>query len=135
MAEQKQLLHLVFGGELAARRHEFRDLTKLDIVGIYPNYAAAHQAWKSKAQQTVDNALDALLHRAYAQAARSGNGTNAQQADALSFAVMWRKIRTSEGFRRVLGRSVAAYLKLVWKTQRVPRACRCSTIGSTAKCR
>ena len=36
---------------------EFRDLTKLDIVGIYPNYAAAHQAWKSKAQLTVDNAL------------------------------------------------------------------------------
>jgi Domain of unknown function (DUF4170) len=52
-----QLLHLVFGGELAdLQKAEFRDLDKLDIVGIYPNYAAAHAAWKAKAQQTVDNA-------------------------------------------------------------------------------
>lgn len=58
MSEQKQLLHLVFGGELIRLDGtEFRDLTKLDIVGIYPNYATAHQAWKAKAQQTVDNAL------------------------------------------------------------------------------
>lgn len=58
MAPQKQLLHLVFGGELTKLDStEFRDLGKLDIVGIYPNYAAAHQAWKAKAQQTVDNAL------------------------------------------------------------------------------
>jgi hypothetical protein len=53
----KQLLHLVFGGELESLdRVDFRDLSKLDIVGIYPNYAAAHGAWKAKAQQTVDNA-------------------------------------------------------------------------------
>jgi hypothetical protein len=52
-----QLLHLVFGGELAdLHQVEFRDLDKLDIVGIYPNYAAAYAAWKAKAQQTVDNA-------------------------------------------------------------------------------
>ena len=52
-----QLLHLVFGGELAdLGTIEFRDLSKLDIVGIYPNYASAYAAWKSKAQQTVDNA-------------------------------------------------------------------------------
>jgi hypothetical protein len=58
MATQKQLLHLVFGGELTKLdASEFRDLEKLDIVGIYPNYASAHQAWKAKAQQTVDNAL------------------------------------------------------------------------------
>lgn len=58
MTAQKQLLHLVFGGELTKLDGtEFRDLEKLDIVGIYPNYAAAHQAWKAKAQQTVDNAL------------------------------------------------------------------------------
>ena len=38
-------------------RVEFRDLGKLDIVGIYPNYASAYAAWKAKAQQTVDNAL------------------------------------------------------------------------------
>ena len=53
----KQLLHLVFGGELTSLDGvEFRDLTDLDIVGIYPNYAAAHAAWKGKAQRTVDNA-------------------------------------------------------------------------------
>ena len=58
MAAQKQLLHLVFGGELSKLDStEFRDLEKLDIVGIYPNYATAYQAWKAKAQQTVDNAL------------------------------------------------------------------------------
>ena len=53
----KQLLHLVFGGELSdLNTMEFTDLSKLDIVGIYPNYATAHAAWKSKAQATVDNA-------------------------------------------------------------------------------
>ena len=57
MAAEKQLLHLVFGGELESLGStEFRDLAGLDIVGIYPNYAAAHAAWKAKAQSTVDNA-------------------------------------------------------------------------------
>ncbi|MBP2151463.1 DUF4170 domain-containing protein [Xanthobacter autotrophicus DSM 597] len=55
---KKQLPHLVFGGELTAiDSTEFKDLTKLDIVGIYPDYASAAAAWKAKAQQTVDNAL------------------------------------------------------------------------------
>ncbi len=53
----KQLLHLVFGGELNSLSGiEFSDLSQLDIVGIYPNYAEAHKAWKSAAQRTVDNA-------------------------------------------------------------------------------
>jgi Domain of unknown function (DUF4170) len=59
MAEKpaKQLLHLVFGGELTnIDSIEFKDLDKLDVVGIYPNYATAYAAWKAKAQQTVDNA-------------------------------------------------------------------------------
>ncbi len=55
--QPKQLLHLVFGGELTSLEGvEFKDLSKLDIVGIYPNYATAHAAWKAKAQSTVDNA-------------------------------------------------------------------------------
>ena len=55
--QPKQLLHLVFGGELESLgSSEFKDLSKLDIVGIYPNYAAAYAAWKAKAQGTVDNA-------------------------------------------------------------------------------
>jgi hypothetical protein len=54
----KQLLHLVFGGELVKLdSHEFRDLQKLDIVGVYPNYSTAYAAWRAKAQQSVDNAL------------------------------------------------------------------------------
>jgi hypothetical protein len=53
----QQLLHLVFGGELTDLDGvTFRDLDKLDIVGIYPSYTLAHQAWKAKAQATVDNA-------------------------------------------------------------------------------
>jgi Domain of unknown function (DUF4170) len=53
----KQLLHLVFGGELSRLdQTEFQDLDKLDIVGVYPNYATAYAAWRGKAQQTVDNA-------------------------------------------------------------------------------
>jgi len=53
----KQLLHLVFGGELVEPNStEFSDLAKLDIVGIYPNYAEAEKAWRAKAQATVDNA-------------------------------------------------------------------------------
>jgi len=56
-AQPRQLLHLVFGGELTDLESvEFRDLGTLDIVGIYPNYASAYAAWKAKAQQTVDNA-------------------------------------------------------------------------------
>lgn len=53
----KQLLHLVFGGELKdVNGTEFRDLSKIDFVGAYPNYAQAYAAWKAKAQATVDNA-------------------------------------------------------------------------------
>jgi hypothetical protein len=54
---KKQLLHLVFGGELTRLSGaEFRNLDELDIVGIYPDYKSAQAAWKAKAQQTVDNA-------------------------------------------------------------------------------
>lgn len=55
--DKKQLLHLVFGGELKSLGGtEFRDLDALDIVGIYPDYQSALTAWKSKAQSSVDNA-------------------------------------------------------------------------------
>lgn len=53
----KQLLHLVIGGELSSLDSvEFKDLDKVDLVGVYPNYASAYAVWKAKAQQTVDNA-------------------------------------------------------------------------------
>jgi hypothetical protein len=55
--EPKQLLHLVFGGELKSLTGvDFRDLSGLDIVGIFPDYASAERAWRAKAQETVDNA-------------------------------------------------------------------------------
>ncbi len=55
--QSKQLLHLVLGGELTQIGGvEFKDLDKVDIVGVYPNYAKAYVAWRAKAQQTVDNA-------------------------------------------------------------------------------
>jgi hypothetical protein len=54
---QDQLLHLVFGGELDdLDTLRFADLAKLDLVGIYPNYRTAYDAWKARAQATVDNA-------------------------------------------------------------------------------
>ena len=56
--EAPQLLHLVIGGEL---RHldapVFRDLSKVEFVGAFPNYEEARKAWKARAQATVDNAL------------------------------------------------------------------------------
>jgi hypothetical protein len=56
-APTKQLLHLVIGGELnKLDSTEFKDLSKVELVGVYPNYATAHAAWRGKAQQTVDNA-------------------------------------------------------------------------------
>jgi len=54
----EQLLHIVIGGELkSVDGVEFRDLSKVELVGAYPNYAAAHAAWRTRAQATVDNAL------------------------------------------------------------------------------
>lgn len=53
----QQLLHLVFGGVLVdPERQEFENLEALDIVGIYPNYATAHEAWQAKARATIDDA-------------------------------------------------------------------------------
>jgi hypothetical protein len=52
-----QRLHLVFGCELKSlESHEFRDPAKLDIVGLFPDYASAERAWRAKAQATVDHA-------------------------------------------------------------------------------
>ena len=55
----RQLLHIVIGGELSQvdpSACEFKDLKEVDFVGAYPNYEEAHNAWKSAAQRTVDNA-------------------------------------------------------------------------------
>jgi len=53
----KQLVHLVFGGELNdVKNVDFKDLSKLDVIGFFPNYAEAHRAWLGKARETIDNA-------------------------------------------------------------------------------
>ncbi|MBI1207108.1 MAG: DUF4170 domain-containing protein [Azospirillum sp.] len=57
MPAKKQLLHLVFGGELTSPEStEFIDVEKLHIVGIYPNYDDAYKAWRGVAGATMDNA-------------------------------------------------------------------------------
>jgi hypothetical protein len=55
--ESRQLLHLVFGGELKSlESFDFQDPSKIDIVGIFPNYDSAERAWRAKAHATVDSA-------------------------------------------------------------------------------
>ena len=50
-------LHLVFGGRVRDPQGlDFTDLDKIDLVGVYPNYAEAVEAWRGKAQRTVDDA-------------------------------------------------------------------------------
>ena len=54
---QAQRLHLVFGGELVdPTKSAFKSVEDIEVVGIFPNYQAAYDAWKSSAQRTVDNA-------------------------------------------------------------------------------
>ena len=64
-------LHLVFGGRVEnPQTLKFTDLEKLDIVGMFPDYASAEEAWRAAAQRTVDDAemkyvvvhLHKLLH-------------------------------------------------------------------------
>ena len=55
---EKQLLHLVIGGRVTdPRSHEFEDLDAVDFVGLFPNFKEAEQAWRGKAQATVDDAM------------------------------------------------------------------------------
>lgn len=57
MPEHKQLLHLVMGGRVKdPRTLEFEDLKAVEIVGVFPSYAAALEAWRGAAQRTVDDA-------------------------------------------------------------------------------
>ena len=50
-------LHLVFGGRVKDPQGlEFVDLDNIDLVGLYSSYAEAEEAWRGKAQRTVDDA-------------------------------------------------------------------------------
>lgn len=71
-----QRLHLVFGGELTdPSRNVFKDVSALHMVGIFPDYESAYNAWKSEAHRTVDNAhmryFIAHLHKLRDEAAES----------------------------------------------------------------
>jgi hypothetical protein len=71
--ESKQLLHLVLGGELKnIDSLEFKDVDKIDVVGVFASFESAEKAWRAKAQQTVDNAQTRYfivhLHRMMAPA-------------------------------------------------------------------
>ncbi|MFT4999209.1 MAG: hypothetical protein ACI861_002081 [Paracoccaceae bacterium] len=72
-----QRLHLVFGGDLVSPSSTvFRDVSEIEIVGIFPNYDEAYDAWKSAAQRNVDNAHNrffiAHLHKLRDEAAQAG---------------------------------------------------------------
>lgn len=57
MTQQKQLLHLVMGGRVTdPQTMQFEDLSALDVVGVFPDYASALDAWRGAAQRTVDDA-------------------------------------------------------------------------------
>ena len=97
----------------------FKDLDKLDIVGIYPNYATAYAAWKAKAQQTVDNAqmryFIVHLHRLL----DPRNGSAREQLTLRAVAMSWiKRLVRSRAFQKAAGIVAAEYLRLVWKTNR-----------------
>ena len=108
----RNLLHLVIGGELTDLEHiTFKDLDQVEIVGVFPNYATAHAAWKAKAQQTVDNAhmryFVVHLHRLL----DPGQDTKPSQLKRL-----FRDLLRSSWVQRALGVLAAEYLRLVWLT-------------------
>jgi hypothetical protein len=74
----EQRLHLVFGGELVdPTKNVFKDVDDLHVVGIFPDYEKAFNAWKAEAQKTVDNAqmryFVAHLHRLRDEAAAASS--------------------------------------------------------------
>jgi hypothetical protein len=75
--QMTQRLHLVFGGELTdPTKNVFKDTKAIHIVGMFPDYASAFNAWKAEAQRTVDNAemryFIAHIHRLRDEAAPAG---------------------------------------------------------------
>ena len=50
-------LHLVMGGRVQDPQGlDFVDLNAIDLVGVFPDYASAEDAWRAAAQRTVDDA-------------------------------------------------------------------------------
>src|SRR6267142_1184226 len=114
---QPQLLHLVIGGELTDLGHTtFKDLSQVEIVGLFPNYATAYTAWKAKAQQTVDNAhmryFIVHLHRAKVLISRHRDGEfNAVAAERLGIGTIRGSGDHGSAFHRKGG--VGAFKEMV----------------------
>ena len=77
MTEKKQLLHLVMGGRVTdPMTLQFENLAELDVVGVFPDYASALDAWRGAAQRTVDDAamkyVIVHLHKLLDPEARGG---------------------------------------------------------------
>ena len=88
----KQLLHLVFGGELKDPGGlEFADLDRLDIVGIYPNYQTAYQAWRGAAQEDCRRCSRPLLHRPPAPARPKNRRREGLGLHGARVALSWRR--------------------------------------------
>jgi hypothetical protein len=82
-------LHLVFGGRVKDPRGlEFVDLDNIDLVGLYSSYAEAEDAWRGRAQRTVDDAemkyVVVHLHRLLEPDAEAGSVVPAEAGTAAS---------------------------------------------------
>ncbi|HEU4704571.1 MAG TPA: DUF4170 domain-containing protein [Sphingomicrobium sp.] len=80
-------LHLVFGGRVKDPRGlEFVDLDSIDLVGLYSSYAEAEEAWRGKAQRTVDDAemkyVVVHLHRLLEPEPEASAAAGAESAQA-----------------------------------------------------
>ena len=84
--QPEQLLHLVFGGELTDLDGvTFKDVAKLDIVGIFPNFEKAAEGLARQGARDDRQCADALLHRASAPPARSRDRRDEKEALAFRF--------------------------------------------------
>jgi hypothetical protein len=80
-------LHLVFGGRVKDPQGlEFTDLENVDLVGLYGSFAEAEEAWRGRAQRTVDDAemkyVIVHLHRLLEPDAEGISRPQAPQAEA-----------------------------------------------------
>ncbi len=123
MAEttSKQLLHLVFGGELTSLDAvEFKDLDKLEIVGDLSELRDRLRGVEGAGAEDRRQRADALLHRAHAPAARSRDRRDA--ADQLSGIVLpmlsWKRLGRQRWVQVAAGTLAAEYLRFVFKTTR-----------------
>ena len=110
----QQLLHLVLGGELNDLEHNtFKDLSQVEIVGLYPNYATRLHGLEGKGTADGRQCPDEVLHRSPPPAARSRS-----RHEACPLKKLTRDVLRSSWFQRAVGSLAAGFLRLVWRTSR-----------------